>query len=151
MANATIKRSRLVSKESLRVVNVDPLECVTHWDRLDATDRTVTGSYEEARAIKRQIDSCLDNRRGLIAPLVDGWEVRQVHDDPRQRLGRSSDVLDLCIQAEELGVSVLELMGYNPGLTMRSSGNARQRCNHANAIAEDGYRRSQAAGWGSLE
>lgn len=146
MSTAT-KRARRAIKETLRVAD-RIVEYPSHFESLMATGRTECRSYDEARQVKSEADSPLTYKRGIIIPLANGgWEVKQVTDDPRESMGRSSEVLDLVIQAEELGKSVEELMGYNPGRTMRSSGNAGQRVSHANAVAEAGHRQSQAHAW----
>lgn len=142
-----IKRARQRTKETLRIAD-RIVEYPSHFESLIATGRTVCGSYDEARRVKLEVDSPLTYQRGIITPLADGgYEVKQVVDDPRESLGRSSEVLDLVMTAEELGQSVEELMGYNPGRTMRSSGNAGQRVSHANAVAESGHRQSLAHAW----
>lgn len=150
MTTVSVKRERRSIKEVLRVEGV-VVEHPSHFERLHVNGRTECGSYHEALRIKAELDSPMNHQRGIITPLMSGWEVKVVHDDPKDRLGRSSEVLDLVIEAEEKGLSVLELMGYNPGKCSRSSGNSRQRTNHPNAVAESSYRRSQAAAWGSLD
>ena len=150
MATASIKRDRRANKEVLRVVD-RIVEYPSHFESLCATGRTVCSSYEGARGLKAEFDEMgrLINKRAIIVPLVaGGWEVRTTHDDPREKLGRvSKDVLALVIAAEEEGTTVHELMTWNPGRVATSSGNAGQRVNHANAVAEAGYRQSLAAQW----
>jgi len=130
MTTATIRRERHAVKETLKAF--DPARKASqfdaHYGELTLTGRTLCLNYGEAIEIKRDYDEAgkLLGRKAIIKPEANGWTVVSIQRDD-EPLARSSEVLELVMQAEEWGTTVDELMGRSPGRTAISSGNVGKR------------------------
>lgn len=114
MMTTTTRRSRAerrALKTTLRAVRASTVtEHDGNYLELKLSGRTKVTEYGEACELKKSFDdsSKLDGRKAMIIPIIGGYEVKSIERDD-EPLGRSSEVLDLVMQAEEWGTTVEEL------------------------------------------
>ena len=128
----TTRRSRAARRALKTTLRAVRASTVTAHDgnylELKLSGRTTVTEYGEACQLKRDFDesSKLEGRKSMIIPIAGGYTVKSIERDDAP-LGRSSEVLDLVMEAEEWGTTVEVLMDSSPGRTARSTGNYSKR------------------------